>query len=80
MPGSYLVSKKRFIGLKSLCYSCANSVAHLCHFMSLEDPNEGLLAMGARAAHVKGEDAFKVTKCPGYIKGPPPPLERRPDL
>ena len=83
MPGSYQVTKRDFSRLESLCVSCARAVPQLCPYIELEDPEVGLLAVGATAARTtvgtgyNRELLYKVTGCPRYVEGELPPIGGR---
>ena len=71
--------KNPFHETEALCWSCSKATAADCPFFFAKDPLAGLEATQAKALvlEVKGEVFYKVTSCPSYRKGPPPPMDRQ---
>ena len=72
--------KNPFHETEALCWSCSKATACDCPFFFLENPQDGLEAVQAKALVLKtenGETFYKVIDCPSYRKGPPPPMDRQ---
>ncbi|MCL6448625.1 MAG: hypothetical protein K6U04_10825, partial [Armatimonadetes bacterium] len=62
---------------ESLCWRCANATGADCAFFWERDAQTGLQAVQAKALTLETEEGvfFRVTSCPSFREGPPPPMK-----